>query len=96
MHTANYQPKTSISVNNSYESESIEEKMRRAVMAGEPIEAISPMIFTERKDGVRPETDIRTDRFEVALLGMNHVNMSRMAKREEAENKNNETTEKTA
>ena len=49
--------KTNIEIkcNELYEGESIEQKVRRVVMSKEPIEAISPMIYTERKDGVKPE-----------------------------------------
>lgn len=67
--------KTSIEIkcNELYEGESIEEKVRRVVMSKEPIEAISPMIYTERKDGVLPEYDIRTDRWEIAQSAMTTI-----------------------
>lgn len=62
-----------IKCNELYEGESIEEKVRRVVMSKEPIEAISPMIYTERKDGVKPEYDIRTDRWEIAQSAMTTI-----------------------
>ena len=62
-----------IKCNKLYEGESIEEKVRRVVMSKEPIEAISPMIYTERKDGVLPEYDIRTDRWEIAQSAMTTI-----------------------
>lgn len=47
--------------------ESIEEMLRRTTATKAPIENVAPMIYTERKDGVRPEYNIRTDRFEQAI-----------------------------
>ena len=60
--------------------------MRRVVESGAPIEAISPEYFTERKEGVKPETDIRTDRFDVALNAMNNITLGIRKKREERMN----------
>ena len=56
--------------------------MRRVLTSGEPIEDTAPEIFTERKDGVLPQTDIRTDRFDIALEAMDKVNRSNIAKRD--------------
>ena len=75
--------KTSIATNFLEIGESIEEKMRRVTQSNEPIENVAPMLYTERKDGVLPETDIRTDRFEVAQEAMGKVEKSIKAKREE-------------
>ena len=44
-----------------YEAESIEEKVRRILDENEPITDGAPIIYTELKDGVRPEYNIRTD-----------------------------------
>ena len=74
--------------------ESIEAKMRRVTTTNEPIENVAPMIYTERKDGVLPECDIRTDRFDVALEAMGAVEMSITAKREQkAQAETTKTTE---
>ena len=35
-----------------------------------------PTIYTEKKDGVQPEYDIRTDRFEVAIDAIDKINQS--------------------
>lgn len=49
------------------EGESIEEKLRRITNTNEPIDSdFVPEIYQERKDGVDPMCDIRTDRFEIA------------------------------
>ena len=54
-----------------YVGESIEHKVRRIVNNKEPIKDGAPLIYTERKDGVQPSYNIRTDRFEVAVEAMN-------------------------
>ena len=56
-----------------FEGESIEQKCRRATQSNEPIEAISPMIYTERKDGVLPEYDIRCDKWLIAQTAMDTI-----------------------
>lgn len=49
------------------EGESIEQKLRRLTITKEPIEVdFTPEIFQERKAGVDPMCDIRTDKFEMA------------------------------
>lgn len=55
------------------EGEYIEEKVRRITESGEPIGDGAPIIFTERKDGVNPAYNIRTDRWEVAQNAMEQV-----------------------
>ena len=75
---------SSLIVNNSYEGESIEDKLERILQQNEPIKDGAPLVFTERKNGVMPEYNIRTDRFEVALNAMDAVQKSTMAKREAA------------
>lgn len=64
--------------------ESIEEKLRRVTQTNEPIENVAPLIYTERKEGVLPECDIRTDRFNIAQEAMDKVSKSYAAKRENA------------
>ena len=41
------------------------------------------MVYTERKDGVKPEYDIRTDRFEVALDAHEKIHKGKTAQREQ-------------
>ncbi|AXH75107.1 MAG: hypothetical protein [Microviridae sp.] len=82
MYNRNKQANTSINRNTSYEGERIEEKINRIVNNNEPISDGAPLIFTERKEGVQPEYDIRTDRFEVAVEAMDKVTKSHKAKRE--------------
>lgn len=74
---------TTINVNAAYEGETIEEKVRRILKTNEPIADIAPRIYTERKDGVLPEYNIKTDRFEVAIEAMDKVTKAKIAQREE-------------
>lgn len=73
---------TKVKVNNGYQGESIEQKIERIVSNNEPISDGAPLIYTPREDGVQPEYDIKTDRFEVAIEAMDKVSQSHIAKRE--------------
>lgn len=68
----------------SYVGETIEAKVRRIVNNKEPIKDGAPLIYTDRKDGVLPGYNIRTDRFDVAVEAMDKVTKSKLAKRAEA------------
>ena len=90
---------TSLKVNKSYQGETIEQKVNRIVNNKEPITDGAPLIYTEKKDGVQPDYDIRTDRFEVAVEAMDKIAKSNAAKREhsigERAKKNMEKEQKT-
>jgi len=62
-----------------FEGETIETKCARITNANEPISDAMPLIFTEKKDGVLPQFDIRTDRFEIANEAMEAVNRTKLA-----------------
>lgn len=81
----NRQPfeETSIEHNIQYVGESMEEKLQRVMATNEPIEDVAHKIYTERKEGVRPEFDIRTDRFEIALEATDKLTKTHLAQREE-------------
>lgn len=74
---------TILAINQSNEGETIEKKIRRITNNKEPISDGAPLIFTERKDGVQPQYDIRTDRFELAVDAMDRVTKENLAKRME-------------
>ena len=65
-----------------FEGETIEEKVNRVVNNNEPITDGAPIIFTEKKDGVLPEYNIRTDRWDVALTAKEKMDQARKAKKE--------------
>lgn len=75
---------TRISIENSYIGESIERKMERVINNNEAVEAVSPIIYTERKDGVKPEFDIRTDIWQEAQHSMAWVAKQRLKARDKA------------
>lgn len=62
-----------------FEGETIETKCARIMLANEPISETVPLIFTEKKDGILPQYDIRTDRFEIANEAMDAVNRTKVA-----------------
>lgn len=64
--------------NLTYEAEPREVKLRK-IISGEASnieDGVFPTIYTEKKDGVQPEFDIRTDRFEVAIDAIDKINQS--------------------
>lgn len=59
-----------------YQAEPREVKLRK-IINGESSnmeDGVFPTIYTEKKDGVLPEYDIRTDRFEVAIDAVDKIN----------------------
>ena len=61
-----------------YQAEPREVKLRK-IISGESNDmedGVFPTIYTEKKDGLRPEYDIRTDRFEVAIDAIDKINQS--------------------
>ena len=53
-----------------YEGETIEHKVQGIVLNKEPIEDGAEIIYTEKKDGVLPQYNIRTDKWEIAQSAM--------------------------
>lgn len=88
---------TGFNINQSMEGETIEQKIRRIVNNKEPITDGAPLIYTDRKNGVEAQYNIRTDRFEIAIDAMDTVSKTINAKREErlksTENEKNEENE---
>lgn len=56
-----------------YEGESIEDKCARIVENNEPISDGAPLTYTKRADGVKPEYNVRTDKWDIAIETMNKV-----------------------
>lgn len=74
--------KSNLCTTEAFEGESIEDKVRRTTESKAPIEAVSPMIYTERKDGVRADTNIRTDKWDVAQQAMDTIAQGTRQQRE--------------
>lgn len=61
-----------------YQAEPRETKLRKIINgeASNMEDGVFPTIYTEKNDGVKPEFDIRTDRFEIAIEAMDKINQS--------------------
>lgn len=83
MKTLDIKNKTTLIVNESLEGETLEEKIMRIVENNEPITDGAPIVYTDRRDGVLPAYNIRTDRWDVAIDAMDKISATNIAKREE-------------
>lgn len=70
-----------------YEAESIEQKVRRVLDENEPITDGAPLIYTPFKEGVKPEYNIRTDRWQVAIEAMDKVSTYEASKYTQSQEK---------
>lgn len=61
-----------------YEGENIETKVKRITENNEPISDGAPVTYTEKRDGVRPEYDIRTDKWALVQEKMEAGNIQKM------------------
>jgi len=66
------------------EGETIEMKVDRIINNGDPITDGAKLIYTEKKDGVQAQYNIRTDMMEVAMEALDKSNRSRWTKHQEA------------
>lgn len=65
-----------------YIGESIENMLAKR-LEGESIDINqSQLIYTDRKDGVLPQTNIRTDQFDVAMMSHDAIERARMSAKE--------------
>lgn len=78
----------------SEQGESIERVVERLLTTNEPIKGATQLIYTERKDGVKPEHDPRTDRWKIAQKAQDQNAKSYRAKRENYLNTKNNTENK--
>lgn len=64
--------------NLTYQADPREVKLRKIINgeSNDVEDGVFPTIYTEKKDGVQPEFDIRTDRFEVAIDAIDKINQS--------------------
>lgn len=80
--------KTSLRVRNAYpNAQTIEMKVARILNNKEPIKEPGVVtVYTERKEGVKAELNIRTDRWELALDAFDKIAADKLAKRLERQN----------
>lgn len=86
------------------EGENILTKIRRILDENEPLTDGAPLIYTPKEDGVKPEYDIRTDKWQIAINAMDRVNAYKLSdytknernpEMKEETKKNETTTDKT-
>ena len=61
------------------EGENILTKVRRILDENEPLTDGAPLIYTPKEDGVKPEFDIRTDKWQIAINAMDRVNAYKLS-----------------
>lgn len=72
---------TSINRNTGVQGKTIEEEMHKLLVTGEAPEGEKPKIYTPRENGVVQSTNIKTDRFDVALNACDKIQKSFEARR---------------
>lgn len=84
--------KTTLKINQATVGETIETKVQRITQQKEPITDGAPLIYTDRKDGVLPEYNPRTDKMELAVEAMDSASKTHIAKRTERHKPKEDTT----
>lgn len=54
--------------------ETLIKKCQRILDEGEPLTDGAPMIYTPKQAGVKPECNVRTDKWDIAMNAMDRVN----------------------
>lgn len=94
MYNKNKAAKSTIVVNESQEGETIEMKIERITVNKEPIKDGAPITYTERREGVKPEFNIKTDRFEMAIEAADKIKKTTTARRKKIMEEYNEKQKK--
>jgi len=64
----------------------MERKMQRMMQQGADVNDVSELIFTERKEGVLPETDVRNEAWDLALEATDYATKDHLTKRDARHN----------
>lgn len=87
--------KNNLQVNTTADGETLEQQIERMVSNKEPMDVPNdPLMYTERQEGVLAATNIRTDRFEIAVEAHDKIHASYSARREEGQRKKEEEVKK--
>lgn len=78
-----------------YQGETIEAKVKRMTENKEPIKDGAPLVYTEKNEGVKPEHNIRTDKWAIVQEKMDAANKQKFLKSKGFEARENETGNKT-
>lgn len=84
---------TSIQTNECYTGEPLYKQLRIATKTKNPIKMDAPIIYTDKKEGVKPQYDIRSDKWEIAQNAMDYVNATAIAKGQQYTDVSTEATE---
>lgn len=82
---SNYRPGLITVTEERREACSIEKMLRKRLQTGEGITATAAVTYNPRKDGVLPQHDIRTDRFQLAMLATDRIHKEEATKRHNAD-----------
>ena len=78
-----------------YQGEIIEDKVKRMTENKEPIKDGAPLVYTEKNEGVKPEHNIRTDKWAIVQEKMDAANKQKFLKSKGFEPQKNETENET-
>lgn len=59
--------------------ETLIKKCQRILDEGEPLTDGAPIIYTPKQEGVRPECNVRTDKWDIAMEAMDRVNSYKLS-----------------
>lgn len=85
----NIKHKTVLDINQSTEGVTIETKVNKILTTKEPITDGTPVIYMTRKEGVNPDYDIRTDKWDHVVEAMDVVSRAKIEKRTKSVENNN-------
>lgn len=78
------------------EGETIEMMIERMQNNNESADTTAPMLYTSKKDGVIPEYDIRTDKFEMLIEAKDKLTSKNITKEVEAKKAEQQTLQEAA
>lgn len=81
--------------NNCEIGQTIENEIAAALKANQPIDSSKQLIYTEKKEGVIPAFDHRTDRFAAAMESVDNFWRNRKQKNKEKQEKEDSSHEET-
>lgn len=85
---------TLIERNTTYEGKSIEQELASQLSTGDIVLGGSEILYTWKKDGVLPETNIRTDRMERMMMANDKIERTLLNKKMEQQKKKAEAEAK--
>lgn len=91
-----FRPQIKFGFLETYSGETIETKVERVTANNEPITDGAEIVYTEKKNGVMPEYNVRTDKWEIAQEAMDKVHASKIAQSKSYANPEPKKDEQTA